>query len=632
MGVERLELQVSAYGEGRPVAGAGAYQELKGLAHIALDPNHPADRLVTDLELAPRDADGLVRFDADVVILRAADPARRNRRLLLDAVNRGNGILRTLGEAWVLSQGFTVVRCGWQHDVARDPGLGLAWLEPLIDGRPIVGPMSRVFEPDGPATNFVLGEPNVTPYRADPSQAASATLSERDYVGGPARILPRESWRFARLDGETPVEDFSHVYYSAGFTPGHAYELIFQAAGAPLTGHGLAATRDVVSFLRFAGAADGNPLAGEIDHALAFGVSQSGRFLRQLLYDGFCQDRDGRDLFDGLLIHTGGARLLETNWRFGQPVYNGWDAVSAAFPFTDAVQTDPVTGLTDGLLAHALTTGNAPKIVHTNTAAEYWGGQVGSLAHVSADGRRDAPMPDTSRIYYLAGTQHGVTPLGGPPGRGAYPANTLDYGPLVRAAFRNLDRWVSEGVEPPPSRYGRLDDGTLVERDVAARALATLPPPGPPAKLAILHSLDLGPTARQTRRLEQVPPRPMGAPLTLHVSQVDADGNEIAGVRHPEIAAPLATYTGWNPRGPRIGGQDQNLRTAGAAIRFPRTTQADDPRTGIAQRYATREAYLAAVRAAADALVAERYMLAEDVEPVVAYAAQRHDLYTQDQP
>jgi hypothetical protein len=386
MGVERLELETKPYRDGQPFGAVGAYEELRGRAHLALDPSHPADRLVTDLELAPRAADGLVRFEADVAILRPVDPARRNRKLLLDAVNRGNPILRTLGEDWVLGQGFTVVRCGWQHDVKREGGgFGLDGVEALQDGQAIRGRMARVFEPDAPADSFALGEAGVIPYRADPDQAADAVLSERDYLGGPPRLLPRESWRFS--------EDFTRVLYEAGFTPGRAYELIFTAKSAPLTGHGLAATRDVVSFLRFAPAEAGNPLAGEIDLALAFGASQSGRFLRQMLYDGFCEDREGRLIFEGLLPHTGGARLLETNWRFGQPVYNGWDAVSATFPFTDAVQTDPATGVADGLLARALKSGKLPKIVYTNTAAEYWGGQVGSLAHVSADGLSDAEIP-----------------------------------------------------------------------------------------------------------------------------------------------------------------------------------------------------------------------------------------------
>ncbi|WP_091741293.1 alpha/beta hydrolase domain-containing protein [Phenylobacterium immobile] len=619
MAVERLELQTTACRDGEAFGAAGPYDLLKGLAFLALDPNDPADALVTDLGLAPRDADGRVRFEADVEILRPIDPARRNGRLLLDAVNRGASVLRSLDEAWVLGQGFTVVRCGWQHDADRARGLGLQTVLPTLDGRPITGRMARVFEPDAAADRFALGEPGVIPYRADPDRADEASLSERTFVGGPARILAREAWSFS--------EDFTGVIYPTGFTPGYAYELIFTAAEAPLTGHGLAATRDLIAFLRDASASDGNPLAGEVEHVLAFGVSQSGRFLRQMVYDGFCQDFEGRNLFDGLLIHTGGARLLESNWRLGQAVYNGWDAVSATFPFTDVTQTDPVTGITDGLLARVSAKGAPPRIVHTDTAAEYWGGQVGSLAHVSADGLNDAAVPETSRLYYLAGTQHGVTPLDGPPGRGAYPANTIDYRPLLRAALRNLDCWVALDVEPPPSRYPRLDDGTLVDRETARDGLAGLPGPGAPEKLAVLHRLEFGPTARQTRRFEQIPPE-RGPAYALHVSAVDADGNETAGVRHPEITAPLATYTGWNPRSAKIGGTDQNLRTAGAVIRFALTPGGEDRRPSVAERYADREAYVAAVRVAAEALIAERYMLAEDMDGVLAEAGRRYDLYT----
>lgn len=639
MGVTKLELTAKPYKDGVAFAAAGAYEELTGIAYFALGPLHRLNRGITDLKLAPAAADGRVHFGADLVILRPVQTSRGNRRLIFDAVNRGNPILRSLGpEEWVLDQGYTVVRCGWQHDVPRER-IGIDRVEPLVDGKPISGRMSHVFEPDGPAHVFALGEDGHIPYRVSEADQASAVLTEYDYLLGPARVIPREDWCFGRIEGEAVVTDLSSVYYERGFTPGKAYEVVFTALGAPLTGHGFAATRDIVSFLRHASAGEGNPCAGSLDFALAFGASQSGRYLRQFIYGGFCEDEQGRLVFDGLLPHTGGARLLESNWRFGQPAYNGWDSMSALFPFTDAVQTDAVTGQRDGLQRRNIEAGLRPKVIYTNSSAEYWGGQVGSLSHVAADSCSDAQMPQNVRSYHFSGTQHGVMPLKSPPGgraaRGAYPMNTINYVPLLRAAFRSLDDWATRGVEPPASRYGRLADGSLQTREALRPALAHLPGPGLPQVLANFSRLDFGDGAAESGIAVNVPAR-IGAPLALHASAVDADGNEVAGVRHPEVAVPLATYTGWNPRHPDIGGGEQNLRTAGASIRFARTKAereaSGDPRPSIAERYGSRQAYQAAIRTEAEALARGRYLLREDIDEVVDYAGQRYDLYMSQEP
>ena len=337
------------------------------------------------------------------------------------------------------------------------------------------------------------------------------------------------------------------------------------------------------------------------------GGSQTGRLLRQMLHLGLCEDEQGRLVLEGILAIAAGARMTEANWRFGQPSAQG--PRSAVFPFTDAVQTDPVTGQADGLVRRALARGNVPRVMHINTSSEYCSSAAithvsAALSHLTADGKTDVPLPPEVRMYHVAGTQHAPSPLplNAHDGLGAFYANTIDYKPFVRAAVDTLYAWVRLGTEPPPSRYPRLDDGTLVTRDVVRELLPRLPGPGLPT--SEFHAQDL-------------------------VPRIDADGNEVAGLRLPDVSVPLATYTGWNPRRPETGGAHLLVRASGSTIPFARTQQerlaGGDPRPSIEERYASRELFLERVRSAALALVDERYLLGADVDALVEASAQRYD-------
>jgi hypothetical protein len=331
-----------------------------------------------------------------------------------------------------------------------------------------------------------------------------------------------------------------------------------------------------------------------------------------------------------------GARRGEFNLRFGQPSLNAHQAVGDLFPFTHAEQVDPVTGQRDALLGRLAARGRVPRIFEVNTAAEYWRGDA-SLVHTDVEGRVDVTPPSGVRVYFFAGTQHvpGTLP---PPsadpntgGRGRHPFNVVDYAPLLRATLANLDGWVSRGAEPPPSTVPRLADGTAVSALSTAPVYQRIPGAAFPDRVSAPTRLDFGPDLARGIPGE-LPPK-SGAPFPTFVSAVDADGNEVAGIRPVELLAPLGTFTGWNPRHPDQGAPGDLMSMMGSTLPFARTRaereQRGDPRPAIAERYPSRQAYLGAVRAAAEALVAARHALAEDVDAMVERAGAQWDLFQQ---
>jgi hypothetical protein len=443
---------------------------------------------------------------------------------------------------------------------------------------------------------------------ADPE----ARVTVREHGGAAAVQLPRSAWRFA---------DPGHIELKGGFTPGAIYDVVYRSADPPLTGLGLLAVRDTAAWLRWAPAESGNPCAGALERAYLFGLSQSGRFLRHLLHLGLDEDKQGRMVFDAVIPHVAGARRGEFNLRLGQPSLNATDAVGSLPPFDDP-----------GNLDRLRRRGRAPRIFAINTSAEYWRGDA-SLIHTDAEGRRDVEPPECMRTYLFAGTQH--TPGAIPPpaadpntgGRGNHVFNVVDYAPLLRAALVNLDRWVSEGVEPPASAFPRLADGTAVAAESCASFFRSLPGVRFPDRINRPPRLDFGPELGQG--IAAYPPK-VGALYRTYVSAIDADGNEVAGIRPPELAAPLATYTGWNPRHPEQGAPGDLMAMMGSTFRFPLTRaereRSGDPRPSVAERYPSRAAYLERVREVTERLVAARHVLAEDVAAIVERAGRLWDL------
>jgi hypothetical protein len=643
MAVTALEIQArSVVLDGQPFGDAGAYEKIAGVLRFAADPGAEVNACVTDLALGPRNAAGRVESWADFCVLRPLDPARGNGRLLLDVANRGRKIALAVfnsavrvpdptaaedfGNGFLMRRGYTVAWVGWQHDVPRVDGM-MALTVPRARGAtgPLTGLARCEFRPNAAVDVLPLADRYHLPQPALDLGDPEARLTVREHAGAPERAIARGAWRFV---------DASHVSLQGGFAPGRIYDLVYRVQDPPLVGLGFLAVRDAASWLRFAPAAHGNPCAGSLQRAYAFGLSQSGRFLRHMLYLGLTVDEAGRDVFDAVFPLVAGARRGEFNLRFGQPSLNAVHAVGSLFPFTHGPQADPVTGARGALLGHLAARGRVPRIFEINTSAEYWRGDA-SLVHTDVEGRADVEPPPEVRLYLFAGAQH--TPGALPPpaadpntgARGLQSFNIVDYAPLLRAALVNLDRWVSDGTEPPPSAVPRLAEGTAVTAESTAPVFARIPGVRFPDHLARPTRLDFGPEIEHGICSEW-PPK-VGAPYPSLVSAVDGDGNEVAGIRPVEVQVPLGTFTGWNPRHPGQGAPGDLMSMMGSTLPFAPSAAAravaGDPRPSLTERYSSRAAYLARVREAARALVVARHMLEEDIEPVVARAARQWELF-----
>ena len=640
MAVTSIEIKERGpYAEGMTFGDTGAYEQLDGTVYFAVDPADPANSLITDLELAPRNAAGLVEFSADFRMLKPLDAEKGNHKLFFDVVNRGNVLsLRRInsapnndpmdpGNGFLMRRGYTQVWCGWQHDVPLGNTGGLrAYVPEAANTR---GRIAVTFQPNEAATTQMLSDRKHLPYPADPLDQPDAQLSVQEYADGPNTVLPRSEWSFGRLEDGNLVPDASHICMAKGFEPGKVYRCIYTTATAPVVGLGIAAVRDLISHLRYSDTAD-NPGAGDIQHALAFGSSQSGRFLRHMLYLAMNQDERDRKVFDGMIAHIAGGRRGEFNQRFGQPSNLLESSAGSVFPFTDIDQTDPETGQTDGLLSRLTARAKVPKIFLTNTSSEYWGGHA-ALTHVDSTGTKDIRPSDSVRIYHFSSTQHnaGVLPLGHTQdtgARGLRPFNWVDWRPLMRAAVDNLDAWVTKGTMPPASKHARLDDGTAVPSEALKSVFNAFPGFGFPDHLRHVTRFDFGPSEGITEHLPPV----TGKPYPALVPNVDADGNDVAGIRLPDVAVPLATVTGWNLRHPDTGGPGETHKTMGSTVPFAFTRQerqdASDPRPSVEERYASKDDYLDRVEGVARDLVSEGYLLDEDVPSVGQMAADRYDL------
>ena len=659
MPVTRFEiLRERPLANGAPFRGAagdvGAYQELKGRLHFSIDPLHGANRQITDVALAPRSADGHVEWSSDVSILLPVDRRRCSGRVLLDVVNRGNTVAVPnfnratrpvfvpgsdpdppvdVGDGFLMKRGWVVISCGWQGDVPRVPGLFRMQTPEAHgqDGRPITGRVYSQLQSHATVDHFLLSDRGHIPYPAADLDEADALLTVRDQPDGPETIIPRSRWSFARVEAGRSVSDPTHLRLDGGFEKGRLYQVTYTAVGAPVLGLSMAALRDAVSWLKYAGAAEGNPAPGVLRWAYAYGRSQTGRLLRTMIYEDVNADESGREALDGIIANVAGGMRGEFNQRFGQNSKDRNNMMSHLFPFTDQPAKDPQTGATGALHARVDGRGSRLRVFYTNTSAEYHRGDA-SLIHTDPDGLLDATHGPNVRIYHFAGTEHGlglwpptdtqVAPADptGAVERSEHLRGVVDYAALLRACLVHLDRWVVEGVEPPPSRHPRVQDGTAVPPERLDAVFARIPGARYPRHHAKPRRLDWS----------TMPPRP-GAAFGSLVSAVDGDGNEVGGIVLPELAVPLCTHTGWNPRHADIGGAEQLLVFAGATIPFPLTRrqreETHDPRLSIAERYASRADYLDRVREAARSLSRSGYLLEEDIELSVAAAARVWDRF-----
>jgi hypothetical protein len=646
--VVRIEVQSRTdLADGKLFGETGAYEKLAGKVYFEIDPSNTANTIITDIRNAPRNARGRVEFSSDFFLIKPKQIARGNGTVLYEVSNRGGkGMLgffnqapgslnptseADLGDGFLLNRGFTLLWLGWQFDVA--PREGLVRVYPPVateNGKPIIGVVrSEVIVAHKEFDASLADRDHIAYPVADPNDPVN-TLTVRDTIEGPRRIIPRSEWRFARFSGGDAVPDPTRVYLVTGFEPSKIYEIVYKSQNPPVAGVGPAAIRDTISMLKYGSVDTWTIPAGAIQRAIGFGVSQSGRLLRTYLYDGFNEDEHHRKVFDGVMAHVAGAGRGSFNLRFAQPSRDGHPFLNTfyptdIFPFTDAVQTDPETGARDGLLLRVKPE-FMPKVFYTNSSYEYFG-RAASLIHTTIDARADAPLLTTTRIYMFAGGQHGPGPF--PPRRsiGQQLNNPNDYRWSMRALLLSMDRWIKDGVEPPPSRYPLVANKTLVPLEDLR--FPALPGVEKPREVHKAYRVFYGANFASNGIITVDPPEVNGA-FPLLVPQVDQDGNELAGLKMPEVSVPLATYTGWNLFNAESGPTNLLSSMQGSYIPLPRTRaereRTKDPRPSIEERYQSRDQYLGLVSTAAEGLVQGGYLLQDDVSAITEHAGRHWDL------
>ena len=622
---------VEPFAPGTTFGQAGAYERVRGVFRGELDPADPRNRVIVNLDKAPRNAAGRVEYEADFFMLRPADPARGNGKLIYDVTNRGRlsffarftdargrsndpRTAEDAGDGFLFRDGYTFVWSGWDPDApTRGGGLGMKPVVATNGNAPITRGIREEFisgtraRDEGDGGSRSEGAVFRLTYEAATLDTTKARLTVRRSEGAPRRELPASGWAY--------VNERSIRLLPANAQPevGSIYELHYQAKNPRVLGIGMAATRDFVAFLRY-GSSDAkglqNPAGPAIKRALAVGSSQSGRFLRDYVRDGFNQAENARKVFDGVMAHTAGSGGVFLNEEFAQPnrtstQHEDHTFPESAFPFSTARMTDPVTGKTAGLFRND---GFDPLWMETNTPTEFW--QIGaSLLVTDPLGTRDVELPANARSYLFAGTQHGGTAwMSSTPGACVNARNPHNPTPLQRALFIALDEWV-DGKTPPPSRMPRLQDGTLASVDKIRF-------PAIPGVAVATRANEIGVIRDWTQ-----PDVDMSKPYRVLVPQVNADGNDIAGVLLPDIAVPLATYTGWNLyRSPFP--ESVLCDRDGTYVPFARTRAErearNDPRPSLEERYGSHANYATRYQEAVDRLVKERLLLPQDAQRYMA--------------
>ncbi|HEU4851922.1 MAG TPA: alpha/beta hydrolase domain-containing protein [Telluria sp.] len=614
--VERFEIvsRAPAFG-GASFEGVGPYEAVVAVAHMRVNPHHPANRAVVDIDKAERSG-GWVRYKTDVIVLRPRDPAKASRVMVVDVPNRGNRLFMRManeaggsfatqaaaGNGFTMRRGHTMVWIGWQGDVplAADGSAAGTQLPVATDGGKALTGMSveeAVFDDVQPRSRMRLAYP-------------AASLDARLTVRAHADAQPAElqSWRWV---SGTEIE----IERPQGYDAGAIYELRYLARDPKVMGLGLVALRDVTGFLKD-GRAPANPLADIAPRVtLAVGVSQAGRVLRDFIWQGFNAAPGGGRVFDGAMPLIAGAKKSFTNYRFALPGRNATQHAEHytpgdQFPFSYGVTTDPLTGRTDGIFARCAVDETCPKLMHVDSSTEFWQGRA-SLVVTDGAGK-DIALPDGVRAYLMASTQHMASGEPAIAGICRYRHNTAPQAPLVRALLDGLSAWAGEGTPPPASSYPSIAARRLASPTQDASGFPDLSVYGVryPAVINGLRVVDYG----------VVPARPDPARrYQVLVPVTDADGHDIAGVRLPDVDVPLATYAGWNLRREAFA-EGQLCGLNGLAVPLAAVRQDGDPRLGIAQRYPNRLEYAKAVALSARALRDRGLLLQEDVDRYIERA------------
>jgi hypothetical protein len=642
---------------GASYGAAGQYETIAGRAFGELDPKDPRNAIITDIQLAPKNAKGKVEYTASFFLVKPIDMSKSSHFVWHDVPNRGGRITIGIAER---NAGDIGLSSGWQGDQAggtvpapgRDYAIVPRAKQP--DGSPVTGRvLARIFNASGPPSQPMFVYANPVPYRPQTLDTRAASLTthaseKADGTIGATATIPSADWAWARCTREQPfpgMPDSAQVCLRHGFDPALLYQIEFTSRDPYVLGVGFAAFRDVASFFRYKARDDagtGNPLAGEVRWVASRGVSQSGNFLRAFLQLGFNQDVDGHRVYDGAWPIIAGRRI-SLNTRFAMPdgILNLYEPGSegpqwwGAWP--DTARGLPATGIFDRCTA----TKTCPKVFEHFGAAEVWGLKL-TPEWVGTAGDADIPLPDNVRRYYIPGTAHGggrggftvkaAAPATCPTvnyGSGTLAANPLPHTETVNALKVHFRNWIMKDTPPPPSRWPMLRDGTLVDATKAAMGFPSipgLPANAPTGLINVLIDYDWGPAFNRTDGSgvpSKIPPT-IRRTFSMKAPRVDADGNELGGVPLVLHDAPLGTYVGWNITASGFFAGRSCSYSAGM-IPFAKTraerVERGDPRLSLEERYKDHEGYVLAVRKAAANAVTQGFLLQADADALIAGAA-----------
>lgn len=628
-----IEHRESPAFRGQSFGKAGQYETLSGRFFGELDPRDRHNSIIADIEFAPRNARGMVEYSGTFALSKPVDMAKASGVLFYSVVNRGGGA--TSGS----EDGHISLVSGWQGDLLPRPNFQTldVPVAKKSDGSPLTGPvLTRLINLPADSntadltTTQYFGLTYQKPLTLDTSKA---TLTRRTSWDKPGVAIPAKDWAFADCTA-TPFPgkpDPTHVCVRDPFDPESEYTLVYTAKDPLVLGIGYAATRDLNSFLRYDESA-ANPVAKQARWALSRGSSQSGNFIRSFIHLGFNQDEAGRIVWDGANPHIA-ARQLAMNYRFavasGAAGYQqpGSEAVLWWSDYNDKARRRP----TASLLTRCKATNTCPKVLETFGALEMWYLRE-SPNLVGTDAKADIPLPPNVRRYFFPGTTHGGGPggfrLSMPIAQGCVlPVNPNPESDTMRALLAALVDWVTKGAEPPPSRYPRLDQAQLAPATRAAIGFPDIPGvPSPDGLVNPVYDYDFGPDFNYNDLSGVITKQPPAVKQTLPtlVAKVDADGSDVGGVPSVLRQAPLGSYLGWNLI---ASGFDKGrfCVNTGAFVPFAKTkaerVAARDPRLSLEERYGTHARYVEAVKAAAEKAVAERFLLREDADRLIAEAA-----------
>jgi hypothetical protein len=642
----------------------GQYELLKGRVYYKIDPQNSMNRNIVDLGYCLKDDFGFVEYSADFCILKPVDMKAGNQCLLYDVLNRGNkrilqffndgiksndpNLIEHAGNGFLMRRGYTILWSGWQGDLLSGDGRMTMELPiPLEDGKEVSGivRIELIFLEEGIKSHSLCtndgrknGNNYTKYYESVTLENTDSQLTFRENEWDRRTNIPSNEWKFATIsdDGEI-MPSTKHITLLSGFHSGWIYELIYRAKNPMVLGLGFTGVRDLVSFLRYEAFDEKNnpnPLKideVEIEKAYAWGRSQSGRFLRDFVYQGFNENLNQRRVFDAIFPHVSGAGRIYLNYRFAQPgcysrQHENHLYPSDGFPFAYLITTDPLTGKTDGILKRPH---SDPYVFHTQTSSEYWQ-RRGSLVHTDSIGN-DLDDHEKVRIFLFASSQHGADPNSKPEkGIHQYSSNPLNTTPILRALLDMLDKWVRKGIAPINSRVPMSSNGTLVTVKEAKKRFPSIKGVYFPEKPNQLFVTDYGKEYVNGLISKEPPEIAFDKEYCVKVPNIDVDGNEVPGIRTPHIEAPLATYTGWNFWSTKI--ENRVLYSViGCYFPFKRTKEKKcmDQRSSVEERYSSSLEYINAISKAAQNLMNKRLLLKEDYERYLELAQKDTDIWAE---